>query len=125
MNPLSRYEAWIDLYLKDIKNTPKGYSLACGVEVDVENIKKSVEILKTSGGAHEFRTTVVKGIHTAADIAECAAWVGKGQPYFLQCYKESEDIIAPEGLSAFTQAELEEILATAKIHNSQTTLRGV
>lgn len=114
-----------DYVAMDIKNTQEGYSLACGVEVDTEKIKRSVEIIKASGVPHEFRTTVVKGIHSAHDIAKAAAWVGEGESYYLQCYKESEDIINPDGLSAFTADELGEILSEAKRFNSKTELRGV
>ena len=116
---------FVDYVAMDIKNSPIAYSAACGVDFDVEKIKRSVEVIKSSGIEHEFRTTVVKGIHTAADIAECAAWVGEGEKYFLQSYKVSDDIIAPEGLSAFSSDELGAILADAQKLNSMTELRGV
>ena len=118
-------EGLADYVAMDIKSSQSAYGLACGTDVNIDDVKKSVEIIKSSGVEHEFRTTVVKGIHTAADIAECAAWVGEGESYFLQCYKESDDIIAPEGLSAFDRTELEEILTAAKKNNSKTLLRGV
>ena len=115
----------VDYIAMDIKNAPDKYDTACGVSVDKAKIKQSVEIIKNSGIAHEFRTTVVKGIHTAEDIAECAAFIGEGENYFLQCYKSSEDMIAPDGLSAFSAEELGEMLKKAKAHNSKTELRGV
>ena len=118
-------EGLADYVAMDIKNSQDGYPLACGTGVDIEKIKRSVEIIKASGVPHEFRTTVVKGIHTAADIAKCAEWIGEGEPYFLQCYKESDDIIAPQGLSAFSKEELDGILAEARKFNRKTELRGV
>ena len=118
-------EGIADYVAMDIKNAQGAYPLACGIDVDIEKIKRSIEIIKASGVPHEFRTTVVKGIHTARDIAECAEWVGEGEPYFLQCYKESEDIIAPEGLTSFGKEELDAILAEARKFNSKTELRGV
>ena len=115
----------VDYVAMDIKNSSDSYGAACGVNFDVGKIKRSVEIIKSSGVDREFRTTVVKGIHTAADIAQCAAWVGEGEKYFLQSYKESDDIIAPDGLSAFSNDELREMLEEAKKYNSVTELRGV
>lgn len=115
----------VDYVAMDIKNSPEGYEKACGVKVDVEKVKKSVELLKSSGVEHEFRTTAVKGIHTADGIAECAKWLGEGEKYFIQSYKESQDVIAPDGLSAFSSDELNRILAAAKQFNSKTELRGV
>ena len=115
----------VDYVAMDIKNSPKNYRAACGADVDVEKIKKSVELLKTSGIDHEFRTTVVKGIHTADDVVECGKWLGEGEKYFLQSYKVSDDVIAPEGLSAFSDEELAKMLAATKEFNSKTELRGV
>ena len=114
-----------DYVAMDIKSSEDGYFLACGCNADVQNIKKSIEIIKSSGVDHEFRTTVVKGIHTAKDIARCAALVGEGEKYFLQSYKASDDIISPDGLSSFDTEELKEILAEAQKSNSKTALRGV
>ena len=114
-----------DYVAMDIKSSEDGYFLACGCNADVQNIKKSIEIIKSSGVDHEFRTTVVKGIHTAKDIARCATLVGEGEKYFLQSYKASDDIISPDGLSSFDTEELKEILAEAQKSNSKTALRGV
>ncbi len=115
----------VDYIAMDIKNALDKYDVACGVSVDADKIKRSVEIIKKSGVPHEFRTTVVKGIHSAEDIEACAAFVGEGESYFLQCYKVSDDMIDPDGLSAFSADELDEMLKRAKIHNSKIELRGI
>lgn len=115
----------VDYVAMDVKSSKAGYAKACGTDVDTEKIQKSIEILKSSGIEHEFRTTVVKGIHTADDIAECAALIGADENYFLQNYKESEDIIAPEGLASFTHDELDQILAAAQKFTPRAKLRGV
>ena len=117
-------EELVDYVAMDVKSGMNGYERACGASVDLAKIQKSIGLLKSSGVAHEFRTTVVKGIHTAEDIAECARIVGEGESYFLQSYTESDDIIAPDGLSAFSKDELDEILAAAQKFNTKTKLRG-
>ena len=91
----------------------------------VSSIKKSVEILKSSGVDHEFRTTVVKELHTEADMESIGQWLEGDSRYFLQSYKLSDDILAPDGLSPFSTEELAEILAAARACNSKTELRGV
>ena len=48
------------------------YQKATGVKVNLENIKKSIEIIKKSGIDYEFRTTVVPALHTRKDILETA-----------------------------------------------------
>ena len=55
---------------------------------------------------------------------KCARIVGEGESYLLQSYTESDDIIAPDGLSAFSKDELDEILAAAQKFNTKTKLRG-
>ena len=115
----------IDYVAMDIKSSPAEYAKTCGRDIDLDSVKRSIEIIKSSGIDHEFRTTVVKGLHNKEIIAECAALVGEGEKYFLQSYRESEDILAPDGLSALSNEELAEILNAAKLHNSRTELRGV
>ena len=118
-------EGLCDYAAMDVKSSPEGYAAACGTSVDMKKIKESIAILKTRGIPHEFRTTVVKGLHTKEDVVAAARLVGEGEPYFLQCYKESDDVLAPSGLSAFSTDELNDILAAARQFNSSTSLRGV
>ena len=58
----------IDYIAMDIKSSPDSYDTLCGVGVDIEKIKSSVALIKSSGIPHEFRTTVVKGLHTPEDF---------------------------------------------------------
>lgn len=114
----------VDYVAMDIKNSIGGYEAACGVRTDMSDIERSVEVLKKSGIEHEFRTTVVGGIHSITDIAECAKWIGHGEKYYLQGYKNSGDIIAPEGLSELSADELRRFLEEARKFAPLTELRG-
>lgn len=85
------------------------YEKATGTKVDLDKIKKSVEIIKNSGIDYEFRTTVVPGIHTKEDIVEIAKWIGGPKvKYYLQNFRP-EKTIDPEyeKCRPFNQAELE------------------
>lgn len=45
------------------------YARAAGLpHIDISRIEESIGILKSSGIPYEFRTTVVKGIHTVAEF---------------------------------------------------------
>ncbi len=59
------------------------YSTAAGAKADIKNIKKSIGMIRKSGIEHEFRTTVVPGIHTKKDLVEIAKFLGGGK-YVLQ-----------------------------------------
>ncbi|MDR2735328.1 MAG: anaerobic ribonucleoside-triphosphate reductase activating protein [Puniceicoccales bacterium] len=58
----------------DMKHVYTKYATACGtLDCDVDDIKKSASLLICSGIDHEFRTTMVPGIHTLSDVPEIAA----------------------------------------------------
>ncbi|MGC8770654.1 MAG: anaerobic ribonucleoside-triphosphate reductase activating protein [Brevinematia bacterium] len=53
----------LDYIAMDIKNTFDKYPETVGVKnLDISRIKKSIEIIKNSGIAHQFRTTVVTNL---------------------------------------------------------------
>lgn len=114
----------VDYVAMDIKHSLPHYAAAVGTEINTASIEKSIELIKNSGIDHEFRTTVVKGIHTEADVAEMARLVGD-EPYFLQGFIDSGDLIDPTALSAFTSAEMQSLRAAALPHAPRCTVRGV
>lgn len=71
----------------------QSYDKATGTKVDLDKIKESVEILKSSNIDFEFRTTVVPGIHTKEDIVEIAKWIGGPKvKYYLQNFRPGKTI---------------------------------
>lgn len=61
----------IDYVALDIKNGISGYSKITGVSnPPIENIKKTINILKNSTIKYEYRTTLVDEFHTVNDIKE-------------------------------------------------------
>lgn len=65
----------VDMIAMDVKAplVQKHYNRCAGVTVDLDQIKKSIALIKESGLEHEFRMTVVPSFHTAADVTEWAA----------------------------------------------------
>lgn len=113
-----------DYVAMDVKSSPAGYRTAIGVDTDFSLFEESMEILKSSGIDHEFRTTAVKGIHTAADIAEAARLVGDGEKYFIQRFVDSGNLIGT-GCSSFSEEESLELLAAAREFVPGAELRGI
>lgn len=68
------------------------YQKATGVKIDLEKIKKSIEIIKNSGIDYEFRTTVVKGIHSKEDIVQIAKDIAPAKAYFLQNFRPEKTL---------------------------------
>lgn len=102
----------LDYIAMDIKSSPDTYDTLCGAAVDMEKIKKSVALIKSCGIPHEFRTTAVKGLHTPEDFEKIGIWLG-GEPYFLQAFVDSGDILRGEnGFSAFSAEEMKRLAAS-------------
>jgi pyruvate formate lyase activating enzyme len=67
-----------------LKHLPARYAEACGVSVLTENILRSVELIKKSPIDHEFRTTVVPGLHRLEDLPALAPIVQGARRFTLQ-----------------------------------------
>ena len=108
----------LDYAAMDIKNCPEKYGAAAGLippgnagGFELGKIEESIKLLLDGQIDYEFRTTVVKELHTVEDIAAIGAWV-KGTPaYYLQKFEDSGHIIGegyhepdPEILQDMVQA---------------------
>lgn len=114
----------VDYVAMDIKNQKEKYSLTCGTEVDTEKISLSISLLMNGNIPYEFRTTVVRELHTPQDIGEIGKWICGAERYYLQSFTDSRDIIS-EGLSAYTPEEMRQILDFARISVPCAELRGI
>ena len=115
----------VDYVAMDIKNSPEKYAETVGIPgFDVSKIQRSIEIIRSSGVDHEFRTTVVSPLHDADSIAGAAEMVRGAPGYFLQNFVDSGNLINGEGMSALPEEELEKALAKAKDFIPQAQIRG-
>lgn len=89
-------EKLFDFVAMDIKSSPENYKKACGVDVDIERIKLSVDLIRNSGIDYEFRTTVVPGIHTYKDFDKIAKWLKGSKKYVLQKYYNEGKILSED-----------------------------
>ena len=116
-------ENLLDYVAMDIKNCREKYGVTAGIEsFNIKKIEQSMEILKAFKIPYEYRTTVVKGLHTPEDILEIGRWIEEEVfcGYFLQGFQENEKSIqkiqeynmtAQEKLvfSAFSKEEIQEM----------------
>ncbi len=88
----------IDYVAMDIKNNFNDYYLIVGTNnVPLENIKKSLEILKTSGIDYELRTTLVAEYHFEDNIKKMANELSGAKQLYLQKFVDSGTLIG-EGM---------------------------
>ena len=114
-----------DYVAMDVKNAPEHYVQTVGIpDFDPAVIARSAAVLAHSGVDYELRTTVVRELHTVADIAAIGAWMQGAPRYFLQCFVDSGALISP-GFHAPDRADLEKMLQAARPFFGETALRGV
>ena len=113
----------IDYVAMDIKSSPAGYEAAIGKAFPIDRFRRSVELLRSSGLPHEFRTTLVKGIHRAEDLEEIGKWLAGEEKYFLQGFVDSGNLLG-EGFEAFSAEEMQEFLRVIRKYIPTAKLRG-
>ena len=118
-------EKLVDYVAMDIKNSPEKYSLTAGVSrLDFSHIKRSVDYLLGNHVDYEFRTTVVKELHSKEDFVSIGKWIRGAEKYFLQSFIDSGDILGGS-FSAFDKNELEDIKDILTGFVKETHIRGL
>ena len=93
-------ESLVNYVAMDVKNAPGKYARTVGLPaVDLESIGESIRLLMDGGVDYEFRTTVVRELHEAADFEEIGTWIAGADRYFLQPF-ETRDAVPDRSLSA-------------------------
>ncbi len=117
-------EGLLDYIAMDIKAPLERYKEVAGNGAVADKIKESIDIIKSSGVPYEFRTTVVKELHSESDFEAVGKLIEGADKYYIQCFKDSGNILH-DGLSAPSKAELQKYLTAAKKYVPSAQLRGV
>lgn len=106
----------LDYVAMDIKASPDKYVDVIGVDIDVELINHSKDLLMNSDIDHEFRTTALPYIHTLDEFKEILEWIKGAKKYYIQNFRGSATCLDPafEHYRSFTSDELEKIKDMAK-----------
>ena len=114
----------IDYIAMDIKNSKEAYAKTCGISELPEGIEESIRVIRDSGLPYEFRTTVVRELHSPESMVSLAKWISGAEKYFLQGFTDSGDLIC-DGLSAYSENEMKELLSLVKQYVPSAELRGI
>ena len=118
-------EGVCDYVAMDIKNSPSEYAKTVGIDgFDISPVLQSVEFLKSGAVDFEFRTTVVKGLHTPESIIQLGEWIGDVPRYFMQSFVDSGDVIE-SGFVNFDENEMKNLLKLIKPLVPATKIRGI
>lgn len=114
----------VDYVAMDIKNSLARYGETVGISrFDTSPVEASAAYLMEGHVPFEFRTTLVKGLHTPGDLAEIGVWLKGDEAFFLQGFVDSGDLIGT-GLGALSSAETADALAALRPYVPNAQIRG-
>ena len=118
-------EGLIDYVAMDIKTCRERYPVVAGIpSLQLDRIEESVDFLLHSSVSCEFRTTVVKELHSAKDFEQIGKWLSGAPKYFLQSYVDSGNVLNPIYTSCSVH-ELSAYLEIVRPYVGFAALRGV
>ena len=115
----------LDYIAMDIKNSREKYAQTVGVpHFDTAPIEQSIALLRSSGVPFEFRTTVVRELHSALDIEDMGVWLAGDHLHYLQGFIDSGDLIRGP-LSGYDKNQMQDLVNVLKAYVPKAQLRGV
>lgn len=84
----------IDYVAMDIKNSPEGYSETVGIGgYDISKIQESIAFLLEGNVDYEFRTTVVRELHSVFSIEGIGKIIKGAKRHYIQAFVDSGELI--------------------------------
>ncbi len=119
-------EGLLDYVAMDVKNGPALYAETAGIPgLKLEAFEESRDLLLSGTVEYEFRTTVVRGLHTEESLLAAADWIAGARVWYLQQYRDSGSILCPDGLSSFSGDEMNSLLSAVREKLPEARLRGI
>lgn len=106
-------EKLVDYVAMDIKAPLAKYPLVTQVNVDIDSIKESINILLENKVDYEFRTTICKELISIDDIKAISEEIKGCKLYALQNFRDGETVL--EGKNKFTSYKTEELNEIEKL----------
>ena len=114
----------LDYVAMDIKNSLSRYGETVGIKnFDTAPIEESMDYLMEGHVPFEFRTTLVRGLHTPESIREMGARLAGQERFFLQHFEDSGDLIG-QGMSGFEHDETARMLVALCEYVPNAQIRG-
>ena len=114
----------IDYVAMDLKTTIANYPNYFINKKETPNkIKESIIYLLSNAISYEFRTTITKELHPLADLCEMAELIKDAPLYYLQNFKNGENVV-DSSQSSYSDEELDDIIMELKKINPRVAKRG-
>ncbi len=101
-------EKCVDYFAMDIKASPENYDILANTRVDTAEIKKSKDLIMSSGIDYEFRTTVLTEFHDKTEMEKIGQFIDGAGKFTLQNFRNNR-VLNPEfsKYAGFSKDELE------------------
>lgn len=100
----------LDYIAMDVKTLPQNYNDLVGAGDFEKTIPQSIEVIQKSGIAYEFRTTMIKEIHTPEIIEEMINLLAGSEKYYIQTFRPKNTLDPTfEKYHPFEPSEMKEI----------------
>ncbi len=128
-------EGLVQKVAMDIKAAPDNYPRLAGwtepadqteaiFKKRLEPVFETADFLMQGLIDYEFRTTVVRELHTEKDFREIGRWLKGAKAYYLQAYRESDNVILPV-FSSYSREELEQFAQILRETIELVEIRGI
>ena len=115
----------VDYVAMDIKNSPELYSETVGVaNYDITKIKESISFLLEGNVDYEFRTTVVRELHSVFSVEGIGKMIKGAKRHFIQAFIDSGELIGFE-LNPVPKDEMETMRNVMLRYVDSCEIRGV
>ncbi|MFH1536504.1 MAG: anaerobic ribonucleoside-triphosphate reductase activating protein [Patescibacteria group bacterium] len=116
----------IDYVATDIKNCLEKYNITTNTDVNLDNIKKSINIIMEKAPDYEFRTTVMPKLFELSDFKEIGELIKGARKYYIQQFRPLKTLDpAFEKEKSFTALELKEIQKVMLKYVDKCEIRGI
>ena len=105
-------------------------ALLAGLMTAKDRADVTISMLMNGSVPYEFRTTLVRGLHSREDIENIGALLNGAKNFYLQNFEDSGDLVgfadsgAQTGLSGFSAAELEEFKRILEKYAASVSIRN-
>lgn len=119
-------EGLLNYVAMDIKNSRERYGETIGLPgFNTDRVERSVKLLMESGIDYEFRTTLMAELHDDTSMEAIGRWIKGCKAYYLQSYRDSEEILAPGRFSAPAKQTVEHFREILLPYIPSVTIRGI
>lgn len=110
----------------DIKNSRDRYGETIGIpDFRTDRVEQSVKLLMESSICYEFRTTLMAELHDDTSMEAIGQWIRGAKAYYLQSYRDSEEIMVPGRFHAPSKETVERFREIVHPYVPSVSIRGI